>query len=186
MGGSVRVVSGDVAATGVVRPITLYGDPVLATPCAEVTEFGPDLEQLVADMFESMAAADGVGLAANQIGVALRVFVLDCPDADGDRVVAHVVNPRLLPHEGERHLDDDEEGCLSVPGPHASVARPDHAVVEGVDCHGAPVRLAADGGILARALQHETDHLDGILYIERLSRKERKRVLAEAGFGPGN
>lgn len=176
---------GGVATNGVVRPITLYGDPVLSTPCSPVTDFGPGLVQLVADMFASMAAARGVGLAANQVGVPLRVFVVDCTDGADDRVVAHVVNPRLLPPSGERRLDLDEEGCLSVPGPHACLARPDHVVVEGVDCHGAPVRVEAAGGTLARCLQHEYDHLDGVLYLERLSRKERKRVLSEAGFAPG-
>lgn len=168
--------------TAVVHPITLYGDPVLAQPCAPVTDFGPELEQLVADMFATMVAAHGVGLAANQIGVALQVFVVDCTDGDDRRVRAHVVNPVLLAHTGERYLDDDEEGCLSIPGPHASVARPDHAVVEGVDVRGEPVRVEADGGVLARALQHECDHLEGRVYIERIPRRERTRVLAEAGL----
>ena len=164
-----------------VRPITRYGEPVLHAPCAEVTDFGPQLEQLVADMFATMAAARGVGLAANQVGVSLRVFVGRCADADDNRVVAHVVNPVLLPLAGPRQLDDDEEGCLSVPGPHASLGRPDHAVVEGVDSRGEPVRIEADG-VLARCLQHEVDHLEGRVFVERLSRKERLRVLAEAGL----
>jgi peptide deformylase len=170
------------AVTGRLRPITQYGEPVLHAPCAEVTEFGPELEQLVADMFVTMAEADGAGLAANQVGVALRVFVVDCADGDGRRVVAHVVNPRLLPLGSDRVLDDREEGCLSVPGSYAALARPDRAVVEGVDQHGEPVQIEAVGGVLARCLQHETDHLEGRVFVERLSRKERTRVLTEAGF----
>lgn len=170
--------------TGRLRPITRYGEAVLHAPCAEVTEFGPELEQLVADMFLTMADADGAGLAANQVGVPLRVFVVDCTDGEGRRITAHVVNPRLLPLDGDRVLDEGEEGCLSVPGSYAALARPDRAVVEGVDQHGEPVRIEAAGGTLARALQHESDHLEGRLFVERLTRKERARVLSEAGFSP--
>jgi peptide deformylase len=169
------------AVEGVVHPITYYGDPVLHQRCAEVTDFGPDLEQLIADMFISMAAADGVGLAANQIGVSLRVFIVDCPDESETNVIAHVVNPVVLKGDKERSLDDDVEGCLSVPGPHAYLARPDFAVVEGVDMHGEPVRIEGTG-LLARCLQHETDHLEGIVYVDRLDKRTRKQVLAEADF----
>lgn len=169
--------------SGTPRPITRYGDPVLHRRCAEVTEFDDDLAQLVADMFASMAAADGVGLAANQIGVDARVFVVDCPDDTGAHVVAHIVNPVLhLPDS--RELDDDTEGCLSVPGPQASVPRPAPAYVTGVDLTGQPVRI--DGtGVLARCLQHETDHLDGLLYVDRLPAKQRKKLLAESAEHPG-
>lgn len=160
------------------RPITRYGNPILHRPCAEVTSFDADLRQLVADMFASMAAANGVGLAANQIGVDARVFVVDCPDASGRNVVAHVVNPVLhLPDS--RALDVDDEGCLSVPGPSAEVGRPDAAYVLGVDVQGDPIRL--DGtGRLARCLQHETDHLNGLLYVDRLPAKKRKKLLADS------
>ncbi len=119
---------------------------MLHRPCTPVTAFDDDLVQLVADMFASMDAADGVGLAANQIGVDARVFVVDCPDAEsettGENVVAHVVNPVLhLPTGRKRRLDLDGEGCLSVPGEYADLARPDTAEVRGVDVHGRPVRI---------------------------------------------
>ncbi|MFI7106441.1 peptide deformylase [Nonomuraea sp. NPDC050227] len=163
---------------GEVRPIVHVGDPVLHNPCEPVTRFDGELAALVDDMFASMYAAEGVGLAANQIGVPLRVFVYDCPDAEG---VAHkgvVVNPALeLPGLGERRLDPDDEGCLSVPGQFAPLPRPDHATVHGFDAEGRPVTVEGTG-LLARCLQHETDHLDGYLYIDRLPAKRRKQVLA--------
>jgi len=163
---------------GTARPITMHGTPVLHAPCAEVTAFDDELVTLVRDMYASMYEARGVGLAANQVGVGLRVFVVDCPDADEERVVAHVVNPELeLP--AVRSLDDDAEGCLSVPGPSSNVARPNHAVVRGVDVHQNPVEIVGDG-LLARCLQHESDHLEGTVYVDRISAKERKRVLKEA------
>lgn len=151
--------------------------------CAEVTVFDDALQQLVADMFASMAAAEGVGLAANQIGVDARVFVVDCPDATGSNVVAHVVNPVLHLPEG-RELEIDSEGCLSVPGVRADVGRLTTASVTGVDMYGETIKL--DGtGLLARCLQHETDHLDGLLYVDRLPGKQRKRMLAESAEAPG-
>ncbi|MFI5938396.1 peptide deformylase [Actinoplanes sp. NPDC051494] len=168
--------------TGTPRPITRYGDPVLHRRCAEVTVFDDALEQLVADMFASMAAAEGVGLAANQIGVDARVFVVDCPDGSGTKVVAHVVNPVLHLPEG-RGLDVDSEGCLSVPGVRADVGRPATSYVTGVDLHGEPVRI--DGtGLLAVCLQHESDHLDGLLYVDRLPAKQRKKLLARSAEAP--
>ncbi|MFG2086940.1 peptide deformylase [Spirillospora sp. NPDC048824] len=164
---------------GLVRPITLVGTPVLHRPCRPVEEFGPALRELADDMFASMYEADGVGLAANQIGVDLCVFVYDCPDEDGERHKGAVVNPVLeLPVLENRRLDDDEEGCLSVPGPHARLARPDRAVVHGFDVTGGQVTVAGTG-LLARCLQHETDHLEGRLYIDRLSARSRKKVLKE-------
>ncbi|RKS79008.1 peptide deformylase [Actinomadura pelletieri DSM 43383] len=164
---------------GRARPITLVGTPVLHRACKPVEEFGPALAELVDDMFASMYEAEGVGLAANQIGVDLRVFVYDCPDEDGERHKGAVVNPVLeLPELEDRRLDDGDEGCLSVPGPHASVPRPDRATVHGFDVSGAPITV--DGtGLLARCLQHETDHLEGRLYIDRLSTRARKKVLKE-------
>ncbi|MFP5371238.1 MAG: peptide deformylase, partial [Actinomycetes bacterium] len=108
---------------GVARPIVTYGgNPVLHRPCAPVTAFDETLRRLVLDMFASMTAADGVGLAANQIGVDARVFVIDCPDADGEDVVGYVVNPTLTVLEpvGQEPAEEvTEEGCLSVPGPYA-------------------------------------------------------------------
>ncbi|MER6945075.1 peptide deformylase [Nonomuraea sp. NPDC000554] len=163
---------------GEVRPITRVGDPVLHNPCEAVTRFDGDLEALVDDMFASMYAAEGVGLAANQIGVPLRVFVYDCPDENGEHHKGVVVNPSLeLPALGERHLDPGDEGCLSVPGQFAPLPRPDRAAVRGFDVKGDPVTVEGTG-LLARCLQHETDHLDGHLYIDRLPAKRRKQVLA--------
>jgi peptide deformylase len=147
-----------------------------------VTVFDEELQQLIADMFASMAAAEGVGLAANQIGVDARIFVVDCPDATETNVVAHVVNP-VLHVPDARDLEVDSEGCLSVPGVRAEVGRPTTAYVTGVDMFGKPVRI--DGtGLLARCLQHETDHLDGLLYVDRLPGKMRKRLLAESAEAP--
>jgi len=167
---------------GRAHPITTYFTPVLHRRCAPVTEFGPELVQLVADMFASMAAADGVGLAANQIGVDARVFVVDCADEDEVQVVGHVVNPVLvLPTGRKRRLDLDGEGCLSVPGEYADLARPDRAEVHGVDVHGQPVRIVGTG-LLARCLQHECDHLEGVVYVDRLPAEERTAILAAAGL----
>ncbi|GAA4917518.1 peptide deformylase [Nonomuraea thailandensis] len=163
---------------GEVRPIVTVGDPVLHHPCEPVTRFDGDLAALVDDMFASMYAAEGVGLAANQIGVPLRVFVYDCPDDEGVRHRGVVVNPELeVPGLGERHLDPGDEGCLSVPGQYAPLPRPDRATVRGLDAAGEPVTVEGTG-LLARCLQHETDHLDGYLYIDRLPAKRRKQVLA--------
>ncbi|WP_106210208.1 peptide deformylase [Kineococcus rhizosphaerae] len=172
--------------TGVAHPITRYYTPVLHHPCTPVTAFDDDLVQLVADMFASMAAADGVGLAANQIGVDARVFVVDCPDDEtettGENVVAHVVNPVLhLPTGRKRRLDLDGEGCLSVPGQYADLARPDKAEVTGVDVHGNPVKIVGTG-LLARCLQHEADHLEGVVYVDRLPVAQREEILAAAGL----
>jgi peptide deformylase len=161
------------------RPITLVGTPVLHRPCRPVQDFDDDLERLAEEMFASMYAADGVGLAANQIGVDLRVFVYDCSDEDGNQRRGIVVNPSLtLPDPADRQLDDSEEGCLSVPGPHASLARPDRATCHGYDLTGRPITVEGTG-VLARCLQHETDHLEGRLYLDRLSGRVRKRVLKE-------
>ncbi|SDG52290.1 peptide deformylase [Sinosporangium album] len=165
-------------AEGTVRPICFVGDPVLHRPCETVTAFDDELATLVQDMFASMYAARGVGLAANQIGVALRVFVYDCPDETEEHQVGVVVNPTLqLPGIGDRRLEDYEEGCLSVPGQRASLPRPDHAVIHGFDVTGAPITVEGTG-LLARCFQHETDHLEGTLYIDRLPAKRRKALLA--------
>jgi peptide deformylase len=132
-----------------------------------------------------MAAADGVGLAANQIGVDARVFVMDCPDADGEDVVGYAVNPELTlppPVAGEPAEELVEEGCLSVPGPYAMLPRAFRARVDGVDVTGRPVTIEATG-MAARCLQHEVDHLDGIVYVDRLPGERREQLLAEAA-GP--
>lgn len=170
-------------ARGTARPITVVGNPVLHRECADVTDFGDELAGLVDDMFASQHAAEGVGLAANQIGVDLKVFVYDCPDDDGTRHVGVVCNPVLdeLPAE-RRVLDDSNEGCLSVPGAYASLARPDYAVVRGQDTEGKPI-VVRGTGYFARCLQHETDHLYGRLYIDRLSKRERKDALKQMAEG---
>ncbi|MEU5208340.1 peptide deformylase [Streptomyces sp. NPDC020742] len=164
---------------GTSRPITVVGNPVLHKECKEVTEFGDELAQLIDDMFASQRTAEGVGLAANQIGVDLKVFVYDCLDDEGVRHVGAVCNPVLdeLPAE-RRVLDDSNEGCLSVPGAYAELARPDYAVVRGHDAQGEPIAVQGTG-YFARCLQHETDHLNGYLYIDRLSKRDRKDVLKQ-------
>ena len=172
---------------GVARPIVTYGEnPGLHRRCADVTEFGRDLRRLVLDMFASMHAADGVGLAANQIGVDARLFVIDCPDAAGEDVVGYVVNPVLtLPGPvGDEPADEvTEEGCLSVPGPYAELPRAFRARVDGVDVAGDPISIEATG-MAARCLQHEVDHLDGTVYVDKLPDELKERLLAEAA-GPG-
>ncbi|WP_329189385.1 peptide deformylase [Streptomyces sp. NBC_01428] len=163
---------------GRVRPLTLLGDPVLRTACAEITDFGPQLASLVEDMFATMYAAEGVGLAANQIGLGLRVFVYDCPDDDDVRHVGYVVNPRLVAADGV--VLRGPEGCLSLPGLEAGTERFDRAVVEGVTLTGEPVTVEGTGWF-ARCLQHECDHLDGLVYADRLTGWRRKRILRQVG-----
>ncbi|MEU7040447.1 peptide deformylase [Streptomyces varsoviensis] len=168
---------------GTSRPITVVGNPVLHKECQDVTEFGDDLARLIDDMFASQRTAEGVGLAANQIGVDLKVFVYDCPDDEGVRHVGAVCNPVLdeLP-AAERVLDDSNEGCLSVPTAYAPLARPDYAIVRGQDPHGNPIAVQGTG-YFARCLQHETDHLYGYLYIDRLSKRDRKDALRQMAEG---
>ncbi|MFI1799188.1 peptide deformylase [Streptomyces sp. NPDC020379] len=168
---------------GTSRPITVVGNPVLHKECKDVTEFGDELAQLIDDMFASQRTAEGVGLAANQIGVDLKVFVYDCMDDEGVRHVGAVCNPVLdeLPAD-RRVLDDSNEGCLSVPTAYASLARPDYAVVRGQDAKGNPIAVEGTG-YFARCLQHETDHLYGYLYIDRLSKRDRKDALRQMAEG---
>lgn len=170
------------AAAGTVHRITVVGEEILhrsLTPVTAEDYGGERLATLISDMFATLYVAEGVGLAANQIGVDLRVFVYDCPDEDGVRHVGHLCNPVLdeLP-AAERHLDESDEGCLSVPGPYMKVARLDHTVVRGTDQHGNPVVLTGTG-YFARCLQHETDHLNGYVYIDRLSKRHRKDALKQ-------
>lgn len=168
---------------GTSRPITVFGNPVLHKECKDVTEFDDKLAALVDDMFASQRTAEGVGLAANQIGVDLKVFVYDCMDDEGVRHVGVVCNPVLeeLPTE-RRVLDESNEGCLSVPTAYAPLARPDHAVVRGQDAEGKPIKVRGTG-YFARCLQHETDHLYGYLYIDRLSKRDRKDALRQMEEG---
>ncbi|GLB66113.1 peptide deformylase [Arthrobacter mangrovi] len=149
--------------------IRIIGDPVLRTKAEPVTEFGPELEKLVADMDETMENVEGAGLAAPQVGVSLRVFTYQI---DGRR--GHVVNPVL--ENSDDFQADQVEGCLSIPGLGYPVRRRRWSRVTGVDMHGNPVVLEGEG-MLARCFQHETDHLDGVLYIDHLSGDERKSAL---------
>ncbi|WP_240723214.1 peptide deformylase [Haloactinopolyspora alba] len=150
-------------------PIRIWGDPVLRTPCDPVTKFDGELQRLVDDMFETMYDAPGVGLAANQVGVSLRLFVYDV----GDGLKGVVANPVLEQFEGEQV---GEEGCLSVPGLAYDRRRAMYATVSGADVHGEPVRVAGEG-LLARCFQHETDHINGEIYVDKLDRGERKSAL---------
>lgn len=164
---------------GTVRAIRQLGDPILRAQARPVTQFDDELRTLIDDMVASMHAADGVGLAANQIGVDLDVFVYDCPpDDDDDEPSAHgrgyVVNPILERTWGET-LDWDE-GCLSLLGLLERTDRADWAAVSGVDVTGAPLRVIGSG-LLGRCLQHETDHLAGMVYLDRVPRLRRARAL---------
>nr|WP_230487347.1 peptide deformylase [Nocardioides anomalus] len=145
-------------------------------PQAPVTAYDEELARLVADMVATMYAADGVGLAACQIGVDRAVFVFDCPDDSGRHTAGVVCNPVLtLPEGKDRQLDDGDEGCLSYPGAFVECARPDHASVTGTGLDGSEVRFEGTG-MLARCLQHETDHTLGTVFGDRLPTKARKRL----------
>jgi peptide deformylase len=165
---------------GSVRRITVVGEDILRRRCREVTEFGTaELSQLVDDMFATNQVAEGAGLAANQVGVDLQLFMWDITDEWGVRHVGHIANPVLdeVVHD-ERLLIEEPEGCLSVPGPYRVVPRLDRAVVRGQDKDGNP--LVVEGrGYFARCLQHETDHLHGQLYLDRLPQRARKSALRE-------
>ncbi|MCS0600793.1 peptide deformylase [Streptomyces sp. LP11] len=163
-------------AHGRVRPLTLLGDAALGERCRDVTGFGGELAALVEDLFATMYAAQGVGLAANQIGVPLRVFVYDCPDDDDVRHLGHVVNPRLVTADGI--VLRGPEGCLSLPGLEAGTERYDHAVVEGVTMTGEPVTVHGTG-FFARCLQHECDHLEGRVYADRVTGWRRRRLAGQ-------
>jgi len=168
-------------SSGRVRPVTCYDAAALAEPGREVTRFDAELAELVEDMFATMYAHDGVGLAACQIGVPLRVFVFDCPDDEDVRHLGYVVNPALADLDGVDVVG--EEGCLSLPGVRAPTPRADRAVVRGVDLAGDPLEIEGTG-FFARCLQHETDHLDGTLFPARLGAFRRRRALRAARRAP--
>jgi peptide deformylase len=178
-----------------VRPIVILGDPVLHTPTAPVPvgadgSLPPEVAELITDMYQTMDAANGVGLAANQIGVGLRVFVYDCAEDRGKptRRRGVMVNPVLETSEIPETMPDpemDDEGCLSVPGESFPCGRAEWAKVTGLDADGNPVVLEGTG-LFARMLQHETGHLDGFLYVDMLiGRHARgaKRAVKSHGWG---
>ncbi len=174
-----------------IRPITITGEPVLHHPAEEVTVFDDELRQLVADMFETMDEAPGVGLAATQVGVGKRVFVYDYPDDDDNERRGVIINPVLEIgpiEEGEADWDTELEGCLSVPGERFPIKRADWAKVSGVDLDKNPISIEATGWF-ARIFQHEFDHLEGKLYVNKLAEPHftaAKSVIAERGWGVPN
>lgn len=153
-----------------IQPIRFFGDPILTTPAAKVETFDKELRILVEDLIETMHEAPGAGLAAPQIGVSLRVFVWDIDDQ-----VGHLINPVL---DLTEEMQEGDEGCLSFPGMLYETPRAMGAVAKGFNMYGDPV-LIEGTELLARCLQHENDHLDGVLFIDRLSKSDRKRAMKE-------
>ncbi|HET8649446.1 MAG TPA: peptide deformylase [Gemmatimonadales bacterium] len=152
------------------RPLHLLGSPVLRQQSTQLPDVTDETRQFIDDLFETMDAAGGVGLAANQVGVALRVAVVD---AEGNRFA--MVNPIVVQREGSA---TQEEGCLSIPDLFGDVTRPERVVLEALDREGQPFRLEA-AGLTARAIQHEIDHLDGVLFLDHLGPIRRKMLLAK-------
>lgn len=174
-----------------VLAIRITGDPVLHAPAGEITRINDTIRELAADMIETMTAAPGVGLAAPQVGVPLRLFVYDWTDADGERHEGVAINPTLLvsPLElREADEEDEQEGCLSVPGERFPLVRADHALLRARDLDGQPYEREAHGW-LARIFQHEFDHLNGLLYVDRLDHANQKlarRAIKKNSWGsPG-
>ncbi|CAB4594880.1 unannotated protein [freshwater metagenome] len=153
-----------------VQSIRLFGDPVLVTPASPVTDFDKELRNLVSDLTQTMQAAPGAGLAAPQIGVPLRVFVWDIDDELG-----HLVNPTL---DLSEEMQEGEEGCLSFPNLSFDTPRAFRAVAKGFNMYGDPV-VVEGTELLARCLQHETDHLNGVLFIDRMNSEQRKIAMKE-------
>jgi peptide deformylase len=171
--------SGELPTGGTVRPVVRWGTDVMHRAARPVTSYDEELRALAADLVVTMYAAEGVGLAACQIGVDLALFVYDCPDESGTSHRGVVCNPVIeLPEGRERRLDEKEEGCLSYPGAFVECARPDWARVVGTDLVGNEVSYAGDG-LLARCLQHETDHTYGTVFGDRLSDRARKKLRKE-------
>lgn len=153
-----------------IQPIRLFGDPVLVTPASPVVDFDKELRQLVDDLTQTMQAAPGAGLAAPQIGVPLRVFVWDI-----DNALGHLINPTL---DLSEEMQEGEEGCLSFPDLVYETPRAFRAVAKGFNMHGEPV-IVEGTELLARCLQHETDHLNGVLFIDRMKSDQRKIAMKE-------
>ena len=165
---------------GNVLRITRWGEPVMHAKTRPVTEFGEELQQLVRDMFATMEVARGVGLAATQVGVDLSLFIYDCPDDDEVQRQGVVCNPVVtLPEGADRNLESIDEGCLSLPGGYQPLARVDKAICIGQDAHGEPLTVVGTG-LLARCLQHETDHLNGTVFGDRLSNRLRRKLYEQA------
>jgi peptide deformylase len=159
---------------GSARPVRRWAEPVLHQVARPVVEFDEALQLLLADMFATNTAAGGAGIAAPQIGVALATFVYDCVDENYERQIGVICNPTVEVDSSERRrLETWEEGCLSLPGGYADLARPTVAVCRGQDQYGNPVEVRGTG-LLARCLQHETDHLNGIVFGDRLSSRRRR------------
>lgn len=158
-----------------IREIRLYGDPVLTTRASEITEFDEALEDLAEDMLETMDAAGGVGLAANQIGLLKRIFVYDCSHTESGMRGA-IINPvwKELGEETQTGI----EGCLSIPDISTPTTRFETVSVSGQDVHGNPISMVVSG-LMARCVQHETDHLDGVLFLSRLEADERKQAMSQ-------
>ncbi len=169
-----------------VREITVIGHRALHQPTKRVREVTDEIRALVQDMFDTMEAAEGVGLAANQVGARLRLFVYDCPTADGSRERGVVINPVLQRLGTPEPLDEemDGEGCLSVPGEYFPLARFPRARVTGTDLDGEPVDLIGED-LFARCLQHETEHLEGTLYVDRLTgpwKRQAREAVKDRGW----
>ncbi len=154
-----------------VRTLRFFGDPVLRENCREVEQVDDDVRALIDDLTDTMYAEEGIGLAAPQVGVPLRVFVYDVQDPEVEP--GALINPRIVEAEGSVR---ESEGCLSIPGLTEIVERSARVVVEGLGREGEPVRIEADG-LLSRCLQHERDHLDGVLFVDRVSPLKRKMLL---------
>ncbi len=170
----------DLMTGGTVLPITRWGEPVMHAQTTPVTTFDEELAQLARDMFATMAASQGVGLAATQVGRGISMFVFMCPDDEDVMHAGVVCNPVVtLPDLKDRNLDEAEEGCLSFPGAYEELARPDYAVCNGQDVEGNPIEIIGTG-LLARCLQHETDHLSGIVFGDRLNGKRRRSLRKKA------
>lgn len=155
-----------------VLPIRLFGDPVLRTRAEQVTVFDKEIRRLVADLTETMIDAPGAGLAAPQLGVGLRVFTYRVSEDEQ----GHLINPVL--HFPTEELQDGPEGCLSIPGMSWDCVRREHVVAHGQNMYGDPITVEGTAR-LARCIQHETDHLDGVLFVDRLDPETRRRAMAE-------
>jgi peptide deformylase len=156
-----------------IRPILKYGDALLHAPAQRIETITPEIDQLIGDMIETMYAAPGVGLAAPQIGVGLRLFVVDLSLGHDPQALIVLINPEFISRDG---IQLEEEGCLSVPGFNATVVRPERAVVKGFDRTWTE-RKHEGTGLLARAFQHEMDHLDGMLFVDRLRGIKRDLIV---------